>query len=388
MNKEDLIKMLKNCENNNTITLRKFCVRFDVESSEIYKHFGGMRNFRKICGIKFNWSKKNCNKNILLNELKKVYNITGNVVSQNSFDKYSKYDSSDVCNVFGNWKNACQTACVPFGSNSYKTQKYNENCLRAVLSEMNINEIETEKSFDGLINPKTNKKLRFDFYIKKLNMLIEVDGFTHFDSDRSKRLFNKEIDERKMLDKIKDEFASRNNYNFIRVKQQNWDKNYLVELFKLSNEISFNIINDCTTKIEDLQKEISKEKMIELYENEKMSDEKIAKKYNVDYNLVYRLRKNVYGIKSRSCKEQKTKVNIVNLIKCYFDDIPYRFMPEFCGCSQSVCYNTLKKILKENPSIADIKSLKKTGKASSGQSDLKVDILDRPPYISFADGNI
>ena len=63
-------------------------------------------------------------------------------------------------------------------------------------------------------------------------------------------------------------------------------------------------------------------------------------------------------------------------------------MPEFCGCSQSVCYNTLKKILKENPSIADIKSLKKTGKASSGQSDLKVDILDRPPYVSFADGNI
>lgn len=388
MNREDLIKALKNCENNNTITLRKFCVRFDVESSEIYKHFGGMRAFRKACGIKFNWKKKNCNKNILIEELKKVYSVTGNVVSQNSFDRYSKYDSSDVCNVFGSWKNACKIANVPFGSNSYKTQKYNENCLRAVLNKMGVNELETEKSFEGLVNPKTNKKLRFDFYIKDFNMLIEVDGFTHFDRERTKRLFKEELDERNVLDEIKNEFAKQNNFNFVRVKQQNWDKSYLIKLFNLSEENSFKVDNNCETKIEVLQKKISREKMIELYENKKMSDEKIAKKYGVDYNLVYRLRKDVYDIKSRSCKEQKTKVNIINLIKCYFNDTPYRFMPEFCGCSQSVCYNTLKKILKENPSIADIKSLKKTGKASSGQSDLKVDILDRPPYISFADGNI
>ena len=388
MNKEDLIKMLKNCESNNTITLRKFCVRFDVESSEIYKHFGGMRNFRKECGIKFNWKKKNCNKNVLIEELKKVYSITGNAVSQNSFDKYSKYDSSDVCNIFGKWKSACDVANVPCGLNSYKTQKYNENCLRSALKELNITEFETEKSFDGLVNPKTNKKLRFDFFIKEFNMLIEIDGFTHFDNERNKRLFNKEINERIILDDIKNNFALKNKFNLIRVKQQNWDKNYLIQLFNLPEITSFKVEDNCDTKIECLQKQITKEKMICLYENDRLSDSKIAEIYNVDYNLVYRLRKDVYGIKSRSCKEQKTKINIINLINCYFNDIPYRFMPKYCGCCQSVCYNTLKKILKENPSIADIKSLKKSGKASSGQSDLKVDILDRPPYISFADGNI
>lgn len=41
-----------------------------------------------------------------------------------------------------------------------------------------------------------------------------------------------------------------------------------------------------------------------------------------------------------------------------------------------------------NSSTADTKSLKKSGKAGSGQSDLKVETYDRTPYVSFANGNI
>jgi len=39
---------------------------------------------------------------------------------------------------------------------------------------------EREKSFEGCVNPKTNYKLRFDFYLPDYNCCIEYDGYTHF----------------------------------------------------------------------------------------------------------------------------------------------------------------------------------------------------------------
>jgi hypothetical protein len=35
---------------------------------------------------------------------------------------------------------------------------------------------EKEKTFSTLKNPKTNKALRFDFYLPQLNTIIEYDG--------------------------------------------------------------------------------------------------------------------------------------------------------------------------------------------------------------------
>lgn len=382
MNKEELVKMLQSCEDATSITRDKFCVRFGIESSEFYRLTGGMRNLRTLAGIKFHWTNKQIDDNNLIDEIKRVFEQTKMPVTERMFDEKSDYSSSDVCNHFGSWKKACEIADVPYAGITNATQLYNTNCLKQVMKEMGIGEIETEKTFDGLVNPKTGKSLRYDYYIKSLNLLIEVDGFTHYDKTRTESVFGGDFAERQALDEIKNEFAKANGMNLIRVRQSDWNKVSLAELFNLENDFSFEF--DVKTKQERLAEVLTRSEMEELYVNQYLSDNQIADKYEVDYNLVYRLRTEVYGIKSRSVKEQKSKLDVVKLIECYLNDVPYRFMPEICGAQN--CYRKMQQILKENPSIADIKSLKKSGKAGSSQSDLKVEIFDRPPYISFAGG--
>jgi hypothetical protein len=41
--------------------------------------------------------------------------------------------------------------------------------------------IETEVSFAWSLFPKTNKKCRYDFYIRELEVLVELDGRQHFE---------------------------------------------------------------------------------------------------------------------------------------------------------------------------------------------------------------
>lgn len=54
-----------------------------------------------------------------------------------------------------------------------------EYIIENYLQLLNI-EYEKQKTFDTLINPKTNKKLRFDFYLPSYNLLIEFDGEQYF----------------------------------------------------------------------------------------------------------------------------------------------------------------------------------------------------------------
>ena len=379
MTRELLIEMLQNCKDADTITCAKFCSRFNVNSSVIYSLFSGMRNFRKEAGVQYHWKNKHLDDNALISELKRVFNELKVPLTQELFDANSDYCSSDIHNHFRTWANACEIAGVPYGGNTSYVQMNNTSLIKQVFKSMGIDNVETEKSFDGLINPETGRKLRYDYYISELNMLVEVDGFSHFDKKRYERLFKSEFEKRVQLDNLKNEYAKLHGINLVRINQCDCTAIGLQKIFDCNCHITFNC--NASTKQNELSKILDKETMIELYVNNRMSDQQIADKYDVDYNMVYRLRTEVYHIASRSCKEQKSKMNIAKLIECYLNDVLYRFMPEICGAQN--CYRTLQKLLKENPSIADIKSLKKSGKAGSGQSDLKVEIYDRPPYVSF-----
>jgi len=76
-----------------------------------------------------------------------------------------------------------------------------------------------EKTFDNLRSNITGRKLRFDFHIPDLNLMIEFDGKQHFDT-RITNIFNEEKYERiHLYDNIKTQFCIDNNINLIRLNQ-------------------------------------------------------------------------------------------------------------------------------------------------------------------------
>jgi protein-arginine kinase activator protein McsA len=74
-----------------------------------------------------------------------------------------------------------------------------------------------QHTFDNCRNPKTNIRLKFDFYIPNNNLLIEFDGRQHFD-DISKT--NPNWEPLKIIqyrDNIKNEYTTSNNIDLLRI---------------------------------------------------------------------------------------------------------------------------------------------------------------------------
>lgn len=76
-----------------------------------------------------------------------------------------------------------------------------------------------EVEFKKCRNPKTNKKLRFDFYLPKLKTCIEFDGIQHFEwveefDGQDKNL----LKVRQEMDNIKTNFCKNNKILLIRIK--------------------------------------------------------------------------------------------------------------------------------------------------------------------------
>ncbi len=74
-----------------------------------------------------------------------------------------------------------------------------------------------QKTFDKCINPKTGRKLRFDFYLPNHNLCIEYDGMQHF---KPIKKFGGEIGYNLTIyrDSIKNEFCKKNEIKLLRIK--------------------------------------------------------------------------------------------------------------------------------------------------------------------------
>lgn len=89
-----------------------------------------------------------------------------------------------------------------------------------VLEQLGLG-FETQKSFRDCINPKTGYKLKFDFWIPELKVLIEYDGFQHFEiaphfaKDLSSAKVN--LAEQKLKDACKTSFCNKNSLALIRI---------------------------------------------------------------------------------------------------------------------------------------------------------------------------
>lgn len=103
------------------------------------------------------------------------------------------------------------------------------------LEKKKINYI-TEWTDHDLYSPLNYKaKLRFDFYIKKLNLIIEYDGEQHFKPMTLGKMTYKEaklnFKKIKTNDKLKNKWARRNRIKLLRIR---YDQNILKELTKHS----------------------------------------------------------------------------------------------------------------------------------------------------------
>lgn len=108
-----------------------------------------------------------------------------------------------------------------------------EQLIGTILKELNFS-FESQKSFDTCINPKTNKKLFFDFYLPDFNILIEYDGIQHTKAlDKTNGWNNIEnLLSTQERDSIKNEWCKNNNIPLIRISYEDFNKlnsDYLLE---------------------------------------------------------------------------------------------------------------------------------------------------------------
>ena len=90
-----------------------------------------------------------------------------------------------------------------------------EKKVRETLDKYNIS-FEPQQTFEKCRNPKTNTKLKFDFYLKDLNTCIEYDGKQHYESVE---YWGGEegLEKLKYRDSIKNTFCKENDITLLRI---------------------------------------------------------------------------------------------------------------------------------------------------------------------------
>lgn len=102
-----------------------------------------------------------------------------------------------------------------------------EDEIEKYLIKNNINYIR-EYKFNTCFNPKTNKKLPFDFYLPDKNIIIEYHGEQHY---KKTGYFEKRaggLEGRQFRDKIKKEFCLQKNINYIEISYKEFNNINLI----------------------------------------------------------------------------------------------------------------------------------------------------------------
>ena len=94
-----------------------------------------------------------------------------------------------------------------------------------------------EKSFDDCKNPKSNRKLRFDFYLPVFNCCIEYDGLDHYNPTIDKKIqLPSRYNENKLQsqiyrDNLKNEYCKNKGISLVRIPY--WDFKNIKNIIKL-----------------------------------------------------------------------------------------------------------------------------------------------------------
>lgn len=172
-------------------------------------------------GKKCNFCAKNTKKNIedFILEAKKIHNDKYNYDLSNYIDAKTKIVI--VCSKHGAFNQRPNAHLSGKGCQSCQ-ESHGERKIKIFLNKNNINFI-TQHKFINCINPFTNKKLPFDFYLPDYNICIEYDGEQHFKLTNHSKTFN-DLKNIKSRDKIKTNFCLTNNIKLFRISYINLKK--------------------------------------------------------------------------------------------------------------------------------------------------------------------
>lgn len=123
-----------------------------------------------------------------------------------------------------------------------------ERMIFKYLKDNNI-VFEPQKSFEDCINPKTNRLLRFDFYLPEYNLCIEFQGKQHYEPVVFRFGDKKSLNERK--EEAKEKFASCKERD--EIKRDFCEKNniYLLEIKYTEQKDCWNILSDYITNLKN-----------------------------------------------------------------------------------------------------------------------------------------
>ena len=117
-------------------------------------------------------------------------------------------------------------------------QSHGEGKILQILQENNIN-FERQKKFKDCLNPLTNNSLFFDFYLPDYNLLIEYDGEQHFYSNNRGWNNEKNLNETRFRDEVKNKWCLSNNIKLIRIPYTEYNNiNLKMILGEEKNELS------------------------------------------------------------------------------------------------------------------------------------------------------
>lgn len=116
-----------------------------------------------------------------------------------------------------------------------------EQITRSILKKYKFR-FEEQKTFKNLVNPKTDSKLRFDFYLPAYKCLIEIQGGQHYKpTDFSGHMSEKELQESfedgQMRDSLKVEYCKKHKYKLYCVDWNGNETKLIKELTKVLREL-------------------------------------------------------------------------------------------------------------------------------------------------------
>jgi hypothetical protein len=174
------------------------------------------------CGYDKTHSKTRSTKKEFINKANKIHNNKYNYL--NSVYKDGSHHITIICPNHGEFNQTPEAHLQGRGCPKCKTSK-GENIIKNWLENNSI-KYEFQKTFDTCKNPKTNYKLRFDFYIPSKNLLIEYDGQQHFQKiNTGKYIITQEkLDDNKYRDEIKTNYSIHHNIKLLRISYENFNK--------------------------------------------------------------------------------------------------------------------------------------------------------------------
>lgn len=270
--RNDILEDIKRVyDKNRKISLTIYLENGKYSKTSITTEFGSFNNALRILGIETyerNFSKEEAKRDIL-----SVYRLNPEKFSSTIYRDKGKYSQSVIERLYGSWCNAMEEigikpACKKVGKEhmlqcvlklnkefGFISKKLvNENCdftYQAVISSIGSRKmlkekygiktlsvwessgaktlykllceiygkdnVEKEKTFDFLINKKTNRHLYFDFFISP-NICVEYDGEQHFKYVEFIQKNEENFEKQKYRDEEKDMIANNHGLKVVRFR--------------------------------------------------------------------------------------------------------------------------------------------------------------------------